>query len=125
MKTIAIIFCLIAGAVWTCQKTTDIEPAAAEVIEKKAILVYELPVDGCSWHFSIDNGDESSRFAPTEASEKKVREFAEKSNLFQTGLMRAEVKIRYQITGKSRTIECGFGAKVPLEEIDVLDIALP
>lgn len=123
MKTIAIIFCLITGMVWTCQKTSEVEPMAqGESVETKAVLVYELPVDGCSWHFLIGNSDSPGQFAPTEESEKKVREFAEANKLFQTGLMRAGVKIKYQSTGKKRTIVCGFGGQVPMNEINVLEI---
>ncbi|WP_345269173.1 hypothetical protein [Nibrella viscosa] len=126
MKTIVIVFCLILGMVGTCRKAINVGPTAqGEVIEKKATLIYELPVDGCSWHFTIDNGDESRRFAPTEASEQNVREFAEKNNLFRTGRMRGEVTIKYRPTNKKRTIVCGFGGQVTLEEIDVLAISLP
>lgn len=76
-----------------------------------AIIRNDLPFDGCSYPIEFNH----MRYAPSPSSKPKVRTFAE-----QVGAN--AVAIEYELTNGVAEVECGWGVKEQLPEIEVLTI---
>lgn len=76
-----------------------------------AIVRNDLPADGCSYPVEFNH----MRYAPSPASKPKVMAFAE-----QFGAN--PVVIEYELTNGVAEVECGWGVKEQLPEIEVLSI---
>lgn len=76
-----------------------------------AIVRNDLPADGCSYPIEFNQ----LRYAPSPASKPRVRTFAQ-----QFGANPAVIE--YELTNGVAEVECGWGVKEQLPEIEVLSI---
>lgn len=89
--------------------------------ESEATLSNQLPVDGCDWHFSVDLKDAWGQFVPDAASQPKVDALIKLAEQ-QFGIAQIKVNMRYRLTGKEREVQCGWGKKTMMAEIDIASI---
>ena len=89
--------------------------------EAEAVLVNQLPVDGCDWHFGVDLGDEWGQFVPNKASQPKVDALIKQASM-EYGIAQVKVKMRYRLTGDEQEVQCGWNRKTKMAEIDIASI---
>ena len=94
-----------------------------DYITREATLSDNLPVDGCSWHFTVNVGDEWSQFVANETSQPKVDEIIQSLvTVSSNGLYSTKVEISFKPTGTKRKVQCGWGTATELDEIDIRSI---
>ena len=111
----------IVMSLWSC------EPAAlindGDYITQEATLSDNLPVDGCSWHFTVNVGDEWNQYIANETSQAKVDEIIQSlQTVAANGLYSTKVEMTYKLTGTKRKVQCGWGKTPELDEIDIKTI---
>lgn len=101
---------------FSCEKSSD-----ADMISSTATLRNDIAVDGCEWHIALNSKDQWSQFATSEASKSKVDAVISQST-GASGVWSINVKIDYKFTGKKKVVQCGWGVKQPMDEIDIINI---
>lgn len=89
--------------------------------EIEAVLINQLPVDGCDWHFGVDLDDEWGQFVADKASQPKVDALIAQAQQVY-GIAQVRVKMRYRHTGNQREVQCGWNQKTKMAEIDIASI---
>lgn len=102
--------------IFSCEKSTD-----ADMISATAMLRNDIAVDGCEWHIAIDLKDQRIQYATSESSKSKVDAVISQSN-GASGVWSINVKIDYKITGKKKVVQCGWGVKQSMDEIEIINI---
>jgi len=91
-------------------------------LTKEALLVNHLAVDGCGWHFSVTTGDANGQFAADETSQGNQVEPFIQSLSSQNGLYSIKVEITFKLTQNKRDVQCGWGKKTSMDEIEIKGI---
>ncbi len=112
-----IIWCLLALA---CSKTGGDQ--TEEYASSEALLVNQLPVDGCSWHFSIVQNDTTLRYAADQASEESLVLPFIQTQQPTYGVYSLKVEISFKLTQKKRDVICGWNTISNLDEIEIISI---
>ncbi|MBK7609635.1 MAG: hypothetical protein IPO69_05500 [Saprospiraceae bacterium] len=105
--------------IFSCgDKGTDLSD---EFVTVEAKLVNQLPVDGCGWHFTLPLGDEWGQYVADDHSEAKVDNIISQvaSN---NGIFEIKVNITFRLTGKTKEVQCGWGKKAAMDEIEVKEL---
>jgi len=116
MTKLLISFGFILLQILSCEKSTD-----SEILTTAAVLRNNIAVDGCEWHISINLKDEFGQYAASDASKSKIDAIIEQSS-GASGVWSINVKIDYKFTGKKKVVQCGWGVKQAMEEIDIVKI---
>jgi hypothetical protein len=94
-----------------------------DYVTQEATLSDNLPVDGCTWHFTVSLGDEWGQFVANESSQAKVDAIIQSlQTVSSNGLYSAKVEMTYKLTNKIRKVQCGWGKTTDMEEIDIKTI---
>ncbi len=97
------------------------ERSDADLLSSTAILRNNIAVDGCEWHFALDLKNEQVQYAASDDSKTKMNAVIEQSG-GTSGVWSIDVKIDYKITGKKKEVQCGWGIKQSMAEIEILTI---
>lgn len=117
MKTIALF--LVSLFTWIgCEDTVT---TAGPERMSTALLSDNIAVDGCSLHFEINSGETTISYAISSASEKMVTDFL-KNIPSQSGIYSLPVTLRYKETGSIKAVQCGWGKKQEMKEIEIVSI---
>jgi hypothetical protein len=87
---------------------------AAEFREAVADLENGLPYDGCTWLVTI--GEKG--YAPSAASRAVIE--GKTTNIGHTS-----ARIRYRLTGRDGSVECGWNTRQTLPEIEIKSVSAP
>ncbi|MDX2068189.1 MAG: hypothetical protein SFV55_07160 [Haliscomenobacter sp.] len=119
MRKLLFFFMVVIGL----QFCTDGDAVAKleDYAEAEAVLINQLPVDGCDWHFGVDLGDEWGEFVPNKSSQPKVDALIKQASM-EFGIAQVKVKMRYRLTGTQQEVQCGWNQKAKMEEIDIASI---
>ena len=90
------------------------ESRATTDLTTRAYLSNTLAADGCDWHFKI--GDNT--YVPSDGTLETVKKFTGSDGYF----VGDSVTVRYQLTGRKKTLICGWGSKSEKDEMDVLEL---
>lgn len=112
---------LVAFALQYCSTAGDAVAKLENYAENEATLMNQLPVDGCDWHFGVDLDDEWGQFVADAKSQPKVDAIIAQAEQ-EFGVFQIKVKIRYRLTGTQREVQCGWGKKTKMEEIEIASI---
>ncbi|WP_128548777.1 hypothetical protein [Larkinella soli] len=116
MKTILAL--LLTFGVLSCsetEKSSDPDPEQ----EVQAMLNSNwLPADGCETHVTLNWEDPQKqiRYAPDAESVAKVENFVGPQTYQKQGT------IKFRLTGRKKTVQCGWGSKFEADEITVISI---
>lgn len=113
MKYLLIIAFSLAGLLGSCDRNTYTK---AQKIKADGYLVNSLAADGCSWHF--EGIDSEKIYAANDASQGKIDALV-KSVSSENGMYNIPVAIEYAPTGSKKAIECGWGRKAEVDEINI------
>ncbi|MCE7040648.1 hypothetical protein [Dyadobacter sp. CY312] len=115
MKILIVVFGLLA---WNgCEKQNQI--MKSDVLEADAVWTNMLASDGCSWHFTVVQGDSIVSLAASDVSMNLIE--GELGNI-ESAYSFTNVHIKYSPTGNNKNVQCGWGATAKMNEIDVLEI---
>ena len=117
MKTIALF--LVSLFTWIgCEDTVT---TSGPERTSAALLSDNIAVDGCSLHFEINSGETTTSYAINAGSEKIVADFL-KDIPSQSGVYALQVTLRYKETGSIKAVQCGWGKKQEMKEIEIVSI---
>lgn len=92
-------------------------PASEPLKAPAQLLAVELenglPYDGCTWVVTAG----AERYAPDEASEAAIVAFT------QNAIGKTNARAAFTLTGKVRSVRCGWSASQPLPEISIRTLA--
>lgn len=112
-----IIWCLLSLA---CSKSGGDQ--VTDYFTTEALLVNQLPVDGCSWHFSIAQNDTTLRYAADQASEESLVLPFIQTQQPSYGVYSLKVEISFRSTQKKRDVVCGWNTISNMDEIEIISI---
>jgi hypothetical protein len=112
-----IIWCLLSLA---CTKTGGDQHTG--ILTAEALLVNQLPVDGCSWHFSIAHNDTTVRYAADQVSEESLVLPFIQTQQPTYGIYSLKVEISFRLTQKKRDVVCGWNTISNMDEIEIISI---
>lgn len=115
MKILIVFFGLLAW-IGGCHEEAVLDE---DIIEADATWTNMLASDGCSWHFTVQEGKNFISLLPSEASLKTVK--AEVGDI-ESSYSFTDVHIKYKLTGGKRTVVCGWGSQQTYDEINVISI---
>ncbi|WP_138477525.1 hypothetical protein [Dyadobacter bucti] len=115
MKILIVFFGLLAW-IGGCHDETVLDE---DIIEADATWTNMLASDGCSWHFTVQEGKNFISLLPSEASLKTIK--AEVGDI-ESSYSFTDVRIKYKLTGGKRTVLCGWGSQQTYDEINVISI---
>lgn len=98
-----------------------VEVAENDLITKKALLLNQLAVDGCGWHFAVAMGDEWGQYLASDKTNHLVYPLIEKA-MTLTGTYSIGVEITFRLTGAKKEVECGWGTHLSMDEIEVVQV---
>lgn len=113
-------FFLLLGLLFLQSLSCDKE-ITTDIISSEAILRNNIAVDGCEWHITINQKNEWVQFATSDASKSKVDAVISQAD-GQNGVWSINIKLDYKFTSKKKEIQCGWGKKQSMEEIEVVNI---
>jgi hypothetical protein len=94
-----------------------------DYLTQEATLSDNLPVDGCSWHFTVNLGDKQEQYLANETSQAKVDAIIQSlQSVSSNGLYSTKVEMTYKLTGNKRSVQCGWGKTSEMDEIDISSI---
>lgn len=112
------IFFLVLVLVFTnCTKSNEVTSLEG-FEEHEAVLIYQLPADGCDWHFVVEIAEEVVQLVADNGTLPKVQQFIADQNEASP----LEVILNYKLTGKNKEVTCGWGTTVKMKEIQVAKI---
>lgn len=121
-KYAVILVCLVFSVACTQSVVESaVESADNDLITKKALLLNQLAVDGCSWHFAVAMGDEWGQYLASDKTSHLVYPLIEKA-MSQTGTYSIGVEITFRLTGAKKEVECGWGKRLSMDEIEVVQV---
>lgn len=115
--TMIFLWCLVALA---CSKNEG--DASSEYFTSEALLINQLPVDGCSWHFSITQGDVNLRYSADAGSEERLIQPFIQTQSPTYGVYSIKVEISFRLTQKKRDVICGWNTILSMSEIEITSI---
>ena len=98
-----------------------VEVADNDLITKKGLLLNQLAVDGCGWHFAVAMGDEWGQYLASDKTNHLVYPLIEKA-MTLTGTYSIGVEITFRLTGAKKEVECGWGRDLSMDEIEVVQV---
>ncbi|MFN8354800.1 MAG: hypothetical protein U0Y10_10150 [Spirosomataceae bacterium] len=98
---------------WSCG-INDVTPTQQD----EALLSHMLYVDGCDWTLTLRR-DAAVSYAPNESSLSIIQSYVDQQGGFQFGVFSQNVSVSYQPTNRKTTINCGWGRKETLDEIEI------
>lgn len=98
-----------------------VEVAENDLITKKGLLLNQLAVDGCGWHFAVAMGDEWGQYLASDKTNHLVYPLIEKAKTL-TGTYSIGVEITFRLTGAKKEVECGWGTRLSMDEIEVVQV---
>lgn len=93
-----------------------------EYLTREARLINQLAVDGCGWHFGLQLNDEYGQFAADQGSNESLVEPFIQSISSQNGVYSVNVEITFKLTQNKREVQCGWGKKSNMDEIEIKEI---
>lgn len=121
MKMIKYVVILVSLMFPVACSQSVVESAENDLITKKGLLLNQLAVDGCSWHFAVAMGDEWGQYLASDQSNHLVYPLIEKA-MTLTGTYSIGVEITFRLTGRKKEVECGWGKHLSMDEIEVVQI---
>lgn len=104
---------IITGCIYSqCSRQDDVPSG---YLERQAVLVNQLPADGCDWHFVLDVNEDVVQWVASTASQPIVKKFLEAHH----GSSRLDVRITYKLTGNEQEVICGWGTTIKMPEIEL------
>lgn len=85
---------------------------------REATLTYQLTVDGCDWHFVVEEDEQSKQWVASSASNPVIQKFISQQPAFS----QVEVIITYKLTGATRSVTCGWNTTTQMPEIELAAI---
>jgi len=116
MKFGIILFALLA---WIGCHDENVIQKDVEIIESDGQWINMLATDGCSWHFEVASGDSLLYYVPDDNSLKEVEKILGKK---EDSYSFTKVHIKYSLTGKKKSVQCGWGVTNHFDEIEVYNI---
>ncbi len=98
-----------------CQKTELTE----DFITADATLANALPVDGCDWHFTMNNSSNFIQYVPDAGSKSTVEAIIKN---IPAGTFSTSVRLTYKPLGTKQSVQCGWNKKQDIEEINIKTI---
>lgn len=117
-KYAVILVCLMFSV--ACSQSV-VEVAENDLITKKGLLLNQLAVDGCGWHFAVAMGDEWGQYLASDKTNHLVYPLIEKA-ITLTGTYSIGVEITFRLTGAKKEVECGWGTHLSMDEIEVVQV---
>ncbi len=117
-KYAVILVCLMFSV--ACSQSV-VEVAENDLITKKGLLLNQLAVDGCGWHFAVAMGDEWGQYLASDKTNHLVYPLIEKA-MTLTGTYSIGVEITFRLTGAKKEVECGWGTHLSMDEIEVVQV---
>ncbi len=118
MKYLLILTVLHTGLLASCDRN---DYTKTQKTKADAYLANDLAADGCSWHFS---GIENERYyAANDASWDKIDALI-KSAPPENGMYRIPVYVEFSLTGSKKAVQCGWGRKSEMEEINIYSLKI-
>lgn len=96
---------------------------SSNIITAKVLYKYDLPADGCDWHFYIYDKNDSDFLKEDHASKSltdELKKHAQKAN----GLPKVTVTLTYLLTGKLTKVMCGWNKTKEMKEITIVKYEL-
>ncbi len=94
-----------------------------EYVESSAVYKYDLPADGCDWHFLIKDQSESLQLIEDDQS-ASVTEMLKKEANKVIGLPSVKVEITYRLTGRMKKVQCGWAKIQEMNEINIRKVTV-
>ena len=113
MKYLLILAFPLSCLLLNCDRNTYTE---VQKVKADAYLVNSLAADGCSWHF--EGIDSEKIYAANDASQGKIDALL-RSVSSENGMYSIPVAVEYALTGSKKAIECGWGKKAEVDEINI------
>ncbi len=88
-----------------------------------ALYKYDLPADGCDWHFSIYDKSETLLLIEDAASKPKT-EILKTEAKKVIGLPNVTVLLTYKLTGKKQKVQCGWNKTQDMQEINIVKVEI-
>ena len=98
----------------------EIHKLDGDILEATGYYENGLAYDGCDKHFSLVMTDSTYiSYTPSDASMGIIRNIINDKDLSSHP---ASVRVRFQLTGDKRKVQCGWGRTPLFEEINVIEI---
>lgn len=117
MRSLVFIF-----IVWVLVSCTAKEELSNTITEK-VLYKYDLPADGCDWHFYIYDKNNHDFLIEDQASKPltdELKKHAQKAN----ELPNVTVTLTYRFTGKLIKVMCGWNKTKEMKEITIVKYEL-
>ncbi len=119
MKATVILNILLVLGSLAC--SSKINPASDT--KSVAKLSNSLPVDGCDWHFTVTSNNVTAEYAASESSKEKVNTIIQAATP-KYGVYSIDVEMTYHLTGKKKSVQCGWGKTSEMDEIEISEIKI-
>lgn len=107
----------------SCTNEETNENIAKDNIITEALYKYDLPADGCDWHFQIIGKSEILQLVEDDASKLKT-EILKKEAKKVIGLPNVTVELSYKLTGKTQKVQCGWNKTQDMQEINIIKVEI-
>lgn len=94
-----------------------------EYIESTAVYKFDLPADGCDWHFLINDKSESIQLIEDDQSASIIEKLKKEANKV-IGLPNVKVDITYRLTGRMKKVQCGWAMNQEMREINIRKVTI-
>lgn len=114
-----LLFCFLIFISCTNEESTENK----DNITTEALYKYDLPADGCDWHFQIIGKPEILQLVEDDASMQKT-ETLKKEAKKVIGLPNVTVELTYKLTGITQKVQCGWNKTQDMKEINIVKVEI-
>ncbi len=101
----------------------SIDPSTSNEETINAIYKYDLPADGCDWHFATYDKPETLQFVEDDDS-KDLTELLKVEAKKAVGLPNVTVLLTYKLTSKTKEVQCGWNKTTKMQEINIVKVEM-
>jgi hypothetical protein len=120
---ISFIFLLSLGACTEEAKESTLQLDYTTTKALYTLYKYDLPADGCDWHFFIYDQSNPLLLVEDEASRAKTEPLKKEAQKAQQ-LPYVNVQLTYKLTGRTQKVQCGWNQMVDMKEINIIKVEI-